>query len=608
MRPFLLGAASVATGLALLGSAGNPPAPAGSGNRRPSVLLITVDTLRPDALGWVSGRNETPALDALALEGARFPAAVSEVPLTLPSHTSIFTGLLPRRHGVRDNGQVLHRGVRTLAEVLRDSGYSTGAFVSGYPLRALFGLDRGFDRYEDRLPVGPEGWKERTASETVRLALEWVGAAKPPWLLWIHFYDPHDPYEPPRSFWKPGRRGAYDGEVAYVDHEVGRLRRALPAEPTLTLFAADHGEALGEHGEATHGFFVYDSTILVPVVLHFPGVVPPAKRDEAARLIDLMPTALELLGLPAQAGVDGVSLRPLLSGKGQAIPPAYVESRQPWISYGWAPLRAIRHDGWKLVAAPRPELYQMANDPSESSNRYAEERKVVTALAGRMAAVENGPATPSVPSGDPETLAQLRSLGYLGAGGADPEPPRNAADPKDRVEEKGALEQGEVLLRQGRYADALARFDAVLSTDPSNRFAHLRSGISLLKAGRLPDAVARLRKAVLADPNQAECHYALADALYRSGDIAGSVPHWMEVARLQPRRVAAWSNLAGSLARTGEPAKALKAMRQAVSLEPENPVLLENLAKLQEAAGDAAAARATRARTSTSRRPDPPPP
>ena len=596
MRGLLLAVAALATGLPVLASGGKArPAPASD---RPNVLLVTVDTLRPDALGWVAGVNETPALDALALEGARFPAAVSEVPLTLPSHASILTGLLPRRHGVRDNGQVLRRDVRTLAEILRESGYATGAVVSGYPLRRVFGLDRGFDRYEDDLPAGPEGWKERTASETVRLALAWVAAAKAPWFLWVHFYDPHDPYEPPRAFWRPGSRGAYDGEVAYVDHEFGRLRDALPTGRTLTLLAADHGESLGEHGEATHGFFVYDSTILVPVVIHLPGAVRPARWEEPARLIDLMPTALDLLGLKTPSGLDGVSLAPLLSGKPQAIPPAYVESRQPWISYGWSPLRAVRHEGWKLVAAPRPELYRLAADPSEKRNVYALERKTVADLARRMAEIERGPTPGSVSSSDPEALAQLRSLGYVGAGGSDREPPRDAADPKDRLEEKAALEEGELLLRQGRYADALARFDTVLARDPGNRFATLRSGIALLKAGRLREAVLRLRRAVVADPDQAEGQYALADALFRSGNPSESVPHWMEVVRLQPGRVAAWSNLAGSLARSGDPARALQSMQRAVSLEPENPVLLENLAKLQEATGDAASARATRERAS----------
>jgi len=330
------------------------PAPAIS-PLAPNVLLITLDTLRPDALGWVAGRNQTPALDALAREGFRFPGAVAPVPLTLPSHSSLLTGLLPRHHGVRDNGQVLPAAVPTLAERLRQRGYATAGFVSGYPLRSLFGLDRGFDRYEDSLPLGAEGWRERPAPETTALALEWLRTAREPWFLWVHYYDPHDPYTPPRAFWKPGRRGTYDGEVAAVDHAIGSLRAGLgPAKGSLlTVMTADHGEALGEHGEATHGFFVYDSTLLVPLVFSFPGRVRPGESRSAARLVDVAPTILDLLGLPPLLDTDGVSLAPTLAGRSQDLPAAYLETRQPWIAYGWAPLKAIRFRNFKLIEAPR---------------------------------------------------------------------------------------------------------------------------------------------------------------------------------------------------------------------------------------------------------------
>ncbi len=232
----------------------------------PDLVLITIDTLRPDALGWVSGKNATPAIDALAKEGFAFPAAVSPVPLTLPSHASILTGLVPRRHAVRDNGQVLDRSLPSLAERLSEAGYRTGAFISGYPLRRMFGLDRGFDTYQDELATRPDGrWQDRPASTTTSLALEWLRGVKKrdpdqPYFLWIHYYDPHAPYEPPARFARPGPRGAYDGEVAAVDHAIATLRRGLDeafvSRPRLLVLTADHGEGLGEHGDATHGFFV----------------------------------------------------------------------------------------------------------------------------------------------------------------------------------------------------------------------------------------------------------------------------------------------------------------------------------------------------------------
>ncbi|MEO8429871.1 MAG: sulfatase-like hydrolase/transferase [Acidobacteriota bacterium] len=570
------------------------PAAASAGGEKPNVLLITVDTLRPDALGWTGGRNPTPAIDRLAAEGFRFRGAVSPVPLTLPSHASILTGLLPRRHGVRDNGQILASATPTLARTLKARGYATAAFVSGYPLRRLFGLDSGFDVYDDRLTKGSEGWLERPAGATTAAALAWAARARAPWFLWIHYYDPHDPYEPPRAFRRPGPRGAYDGEVAYVDSEIGRLLRGLRATPAgrVTVFAGDHGEALGEHGEAGHGFFIYDSTILVPLIFHAPGRVAPAQSAAPVRLIDVAPTLLDLLGLAPLPDADGRTIAPLLRGKAFEPPAAYVETQQPWIAYGWAPLFAIRDGRWKLIRAPRPELYEWAVDPSEQRNVAAEPQKRETALAlGRaLSAVEAKPAADSRRTNDPEALARLRSLGYLGAGASGPAMPRNLPDPKDRLAERTMLLQGEELLREGQLDRAIAKFSDVLRRDPGNRFALLRSGIALLKKGDLAGSVRPLEEAVRLDPDQAENRFALADALTRTGQYRRAVPHWMEAVRLSPRRVAAWSNLGTALGRDGRMTEAVSAFARAVELDPRDPLLVENLAFAERAAGQDAAA------------------
>ncbi|HXU47203.1 MAG TPA: sulfatase-like hydrolase/transferase [Thermoanaerobaculia bacterium] len=577
-----------------------PTAPA-----RANLLLITIDTLRPDALGWVAGRNETPSLDELAREGFRLPRAVSPVPLTLPAHTSILSGLVPRRHGVRDNGQVVPRALHLLAAELRSRGYATGAFVSGYPLRAPFGLDRGFDRYDDELPVGEEGWLERPGPKTVEAALAWrrsVPAGKP-WFLWVHLYDPHDPYTPPRAFWRPGPRGAYDGEVAFADDAVGALRRGLASAPqgkapTLTVFSGDHGESLGEHGEHGHGFFVYDATILVPLVFHFPGRIRPGQSAAPVRLVDVAPTVLDLLGLPPWPGLDGRSVRALFAGRPFNPAPAYVESQQPWISYGWAPLAALRTGAWKLIAAPKPELYDLARDASETRNRIDADRPRARELERRLRAAEATPEAKSSVADDPATVAALRSLGYLGSGSSAGRPPAGLADPKDRLAQRDALSEGEVLLRGGRFREALARFDAVLAVDPKNRFATLRSGVALLKAGEAKAAVERLRKAVALDPAQAEARYALADALARSGDWQGSIPEWLETVHLQPRRAAAWSNLGLAFSRTGDLRKGVDALERAIAIEPDNAQLRENLAaaRFQLARAEAAAGRKDNAR------------
>ena len=598
-------AAAVLAAVVFAGGAAVPAAEAPARAVRPNVLLLSVDTLRPDALGWVGGRNPTPHLDALAAGGFRFPGAVSPAPLTLPAHASMLTGLLPRRHGVRDNGQLLPAGgaaggPSTLAEALAGRGWATAAFVSGFPLAAGFGLDRGFDRYDDEFSAGRGDRLERPAAATAEAALAWAPTAPEPWFLWVHFYDPHDPYEPPPGLARPGPRGAYDGEVIAVDRAVGTLREGLAAAakaPFLTMFAADHGESLGEHGEATHGFFVYQSTVAVPLVFHQPGRVTPGESAAAARLIDVAPTVLDLLGLPAWEGIDGVTLAPLLAGREQQPPPAYVESRRPWLSYRWAPLAAVIDGGWKLIAAPRPELYDLTADPGETENLIDRERRRARALQTELRAIEERPAAAAATADDPETLARLRALGYA-AGGRPPaaEPPPGRPDPKDRNALWNLLGEAESLVDRGRPREAVAKFDAVLEAEPDNPFALSRAGAALIAAGDLAAALPRLRRAAEVDPDQPETRRALAFTLNRLGRHQEAAAEWMEAVRLQPRRAELWVNLGGSLGLAGEPGRAVEAFRRAADLEPADPALLIRLAFAEHAAGDRAAAAADLAR------------
>jgi arylsulfatase A-like enzyme/Flp pilus assembly protein TadD len=570
-----------ALGVLVWAAAAPPAAP-------PDLLLISVDTLRPDALGWVAGRNPTPAIDALAREGVRFPSAVSPVPLTLPAHVSIMTGLVPRRHGVRDNGQVLGPDPATLAETLRAKGYATAAFIGGYTLRAPFGLDRGFDHYDDALPPGEDAWRERPAPETTAAVLAWLrshtspGSKRAPFFLFVHYYDAHDPYTPPARFAGFGPRGAYDGEVRYVDESIGELRRGLHDlrldRTLLTIFLGDHGESLGEHGEDTHGFFVYDATILVPLVFHFPGRLPPATSPLPARLVDVSPTVLDLLGFGRPPSIDGVSLVPALKGKRQEIPPAYVESQQPWLGYGWAPLAAVRAEGWKLIAAPRPELFDLRADPREQTDLFDRRPEVAQRLSSLLTTIEGAAAATPRPPPDPETLERLRALGYAGGGASAPAArAEGLADPKDRLAQKAALAEAEGLLARHDRAAALAKLDAVLAAEPDNRLALLRSGAALIELGRPRDAVSRLERLVQLDPDHAEARYELADALTRVGDRPRALAQWQETLRLQPRRAVAWSNLGAVLAQTGRTADAAAALERAHALEPGNAVLAENL-------------------------------
>jgi arylsulfatase A-like enzyme/tetratricopeptide (TPR) repeat protein len=579
----------------------------GEDHQRPDVLLITVDTLRPDALGWVEEGRHTPAFDTLARQGFRFPAAVSPAPLTLPAHTSIMTGLVPRRHGVRANGQLLGTAVPLLAEQLRSQGYTTAAFVSGFPLSAAAGLDRGFDHYDDHFDQdsarGAAHGTERRAATTTAAALRFMAQAEGPWFLWVHYYDPHDPYEPPSEFRRPGLRGAYDGEVAAVDHAFGQLRSGLDRiaqRPRLTVFTADHGESLGEHGEATHGFFLYESTMAVPLVIHFPGHLTAGESRVAARLVDVTPTILQLLGLPdLAAGLDGVGLGHLMGDKAWLQPPAYIESRRPWRSYGWSPLRAIRLGFWKLIVAPHPELYNLEDDPGEEHNLLTEQRAVARDLASLLKTIEERPTlqptstttatTTATTTVDAETLARLRSLGYTGGPGQSREPPADAADPKDRIAQWNALGTAEQLLSEGQPQSALKKFDEVLKEDPKNPFALARSGAALLTLGRAEEAIPRLENAAKFQPNHAEIRRDLAQALTAARHLDGAVEAWMEVTRLEPRNPETWVRLGNILGAAHQPAKAVDAFTRATELAPERPDLEIRLGFAQHAAGQLAA-------------------
>jgi arylsulfatase A-like enzyme/Tfp pilus assembly protein PilF len=570
--------------------------------RPPDVVVISIDTLRPDALGWVSGRNATPAIDALAKEGFRFPAAVSPAPLTLPAHTSLLSGLVPRRHGVRDNGQVLGASPRLLTEVLKDRGYDTGAFVSGYPLRAPFGLARGFDVFDDAVPTRGDDWQERRAADTTAAALRWVRArGDRPLFLFVHYYDPHDPYDPPARLRGTGPRGAYDGEVRAVDEAVGVLRKGLAARgrPAVTILTGDHGESLGAHGEDAHGFFVYDATLLVPLVVHAPGRVPAGESAAPARLVDVAPTVLDLVDAPGLSDTDGVSLRPLLSGRPQEVPPAYAESQQPWLGYGWAPLAAVRTAGEKLVLAPRPELYDLARDPDERKDLASARPADVARLTALARQAEARGTAPSVRADDPQTAERLRALGYVGGAAAPGSaPPADAADPKDRLREKALLADADASLRARDHAGALARFDAVLATEPDNRFALLRSAAALAALGRGKEAIPRLERLVRLAPDLGEARYQLADALTRAGDRRRAAEQWAETVRLEPRRAAAWSNLGTVLFQGGQVARAAEAFERASAIAPQDRTFADNLgacryelALLELAAGRPDAAR-----------------
>ncbi len=425
-----------------------------------NLLLITIDTLRADHLGSYGNQTvHTPNLDAIASKSLFFEKAVCSAPLTLPSHTSLMTGLNPYHHGVRDNAGFVSPKTITLAEILRQNGYHTYAFVSGFPLEHRFGLNQGFDVYNDIFPREKnrslDFLSQRTADATVKSVLS--TKLLEPYFLWVHLYDPHAPYE----------NGGYIGEINFVDQQIGVLLKNIKTDNTIIAVAGDHGEGLGEHDEMTHRIFIYDSTMLVPFFISGPGI--SAQKVEAqVRLIDFLPTVLSLMKLPGASGMDGAIL-PKNAGAS-----AYLESLFPELELGWSPLRAIRTDEWKYIEAPRPELYNLKSDPQEKDNLVAKQPDIARKFRAQIpqSAIRNSQSSEI----SPEMAEKLASLGYISGG---PGKADKSIDPKDRIgiwndiEKAVDLEitnpsQSVIVLEQARKKDrSRILFSSSISAIPS---------------------------------------------------------------------------------------------------------------------------------------------
>ena len=489
-----------------------PRAPAPQSLRPYNVVVITIDTLRPDHLHCYGyGRIETPTIDRIAHSGVLFENGVTQTPLTPPSHASIFTGLNPPSHKVRDTGGfILSPSTPTLASLLQEKGWYTAAFVSSAVLKKRFGFDHGFAVYDDKMPRPGNRQEfledaERRAGDTVDRAVKWLDSrSDKPFFLWVHLYDPHTPYDPPSPFREQYKDRPYDGEIAYADRELGRLMDSLgrksPPEKTLVAVLSDHGESLGEHGEYSHGVFLYDATLRIAYLLSGPGVPSGQRVTQQARTIDLLPTILELMGSPAPAGVEGASLVPLFSGKDAGTAVSYAETLFPKINLGWAELRGIRTNQWKYIRAPKPELYDLRQDPRETHNVLAEHPYEVRKLEAQLAAVTRSAGAEKVETTpmDERTLAQLKSLGYT-SGFTSQSYTLNSqgADPKDRVailKMMDAAEQPQSGLSAARRIELLQE---AVRLDPSNPLLYHSLGAKLEKSGRYDEAM-KLYRAALA--------------------------------------------------------------------------------------------------------------
>ena len=501
-----------------------------------NVVLVTIDTLRADRLGsYGYAEIETPHLDRLASEGVLFENALTTVPFTLPAHTSIMTGVYPPVHGVRENvGYSLDERLPTLAEDLSAAGRRTGGFVSAFVLDGRWGIDRGFDRYYDEFKVQETGMLnlgavQREGTETIEQAEAWLDEAPgSPFFLWLHLFEPHDPYEAPEPFASRYPTRPYDAEVAYTDSLVGRLREMLDGrdllERTLLVVTADHGEGLGDHGEYFHGYFVYDSTTRVPLIVRLPqGRLGGRRVKSAVSHVDLRPTILEALGLeapPAPLHQGGRSLLPLLLGTDDGERFAYIESYYSLYHYGWAPLRAIHTGPLKFIDAPEAELYRLTDDPGELENvvrgTRTEARELRERLLGMIRDFErSGPVPAARPDLDQETLAQLQALGYLAGSGSRAEAPEDLsglADPKGKIAVHRAIMLAQSDIGKGETVAARDRLLEAIELDPGVVDAQQMLGNLLQREGDYDGAIEYFRNALARNPDHQASLMGLADS------------------------------------------------------------------------------------------------
>jgi choline-sulfatase len=592
----------LATGMAALAVvAGGCSGRKGGPSARPNVLLVTIDTCRADRLGSYGYRAAvTPTLDGFAARGVRFSTAVAHVPLTGPSHSSILTSRTPLGHGVRDNGSyVLPPTVRSVAEDFRQAGYRTAAFVSGYPLKRRFGLDRGFDTYDDQLPRGKDArrtaYVERTADRTTDAALRWLDApqATPaaPFFLWVHYFDPHAPYEAPAEY-TARAASPYDGEISFVDAQLARLLRRVDEAggqtPALVLVTADHGESLGEHGEDTHGIFVYDSTLLVPFILAGPGVPAGRVAEAVARGIDVAPTLLDYAGLAAK-GMEGRSLRRAASGESVADAPAYAESLHPQLQYGWAPLHAWRTARFKMIEAPRPELYDLQADAGEARDRSHEDPARLEAMRRDLEKAMATTTPDAAQEVDAETAERLAALGYVGTGGSSVRPP-SGRDPKDGIGLATRLGRNGMTVARTEPRKAIPELTALLAEDPGMLVARRTRAIAYEAAGQYEGAIRDLRDLEKRGALTAEDAVVLGDNLRLAGRLKEATEVLERTARENPKVTEPWLSLAAVFVLQHKVDEAAAAYERILAIDPDHTEARRGLGDLALIRGDLDAA------------------
>jgi arylsulfatase A-like enzyme len=557
----------------------------------PSVLLITLDTTRADRLGCY-GRSgaDTPRLDALARRGVLFEQAYATTPLTLPSHASILTGTYPLYHGVRDNGSYrLDPRLTSLAELFAERGYRTGAFVGAYPVASHFGLAQGFEIFdEDFTGSGRQRrltFSERPAERVVEAAGGWLGTLEDgeQFFAWVHVFDPHFAYAPPEPYATRYRDDPYQGEIAYVDHCLGRLFDRLVGlgrlETTLVVVVADHGEALGQHGEGTHSPLIYNSTMWVPLLIAGPRIPPSGRLPTTVSLIDIVPTLTELADLPTPDEVQGVSLVPLWRGAQLAPRAVYLETLRPRLHYGWSDLRGVVANGWKLIEAPEAggsafELYNVVEDPEERNDLSARSADRVVELREQLNRIRDA-ATSAEFDADRRMTAEderhLRALGYVSGTTRDAE---RRAHPRDKVR----VLQGYVVVSNyidaGRLEDALRLLDEIEALDPDGLGLHEKRGLVFKELGRSDPAwyeraLDEFGRALAINDRLDTVWNNLAEIHWLLGDPQQALRCYERARAIASPPLGGKLNYAGALAAAGRTREALEHYRAAIEQHPD---------------------------------------
>lgn len=561
--------------------------------KKPNVVLFTLDTTRADhlpAYGYKLVR--TPSLDSLAKQGVVFDQCASAVPLTLPSHCSIMTGQYPTYTGVRINGNnALAADHLTMAEAFAADGYKTGAFVGAFVLDGRWGLNQGFDHYDDQFDLKKFkkldlGLVQRPGNEVVDAALAWLeGQKNGPFFVWIHLYDPHTPYAPPEpyrsEYGSRGLVGLYDGEIAFMDEQIGRCLSWLDTNGlrgrTIIAAIGDHGEGLGDHGERTHGYFIYDYAVHVPFILSAPVEKAAGRKVESqVRTIDLYPTLLQAAGIQVPKEVQGTSLWPLIAGANGAGENlfAYSESMAPSIQYGWSPLLGLRTAHYKYIDAPRPEFYDLEKDPGEEKDVRVDHAPIAdeyqSALKTLVATTSAGAPTPNAANLDSETYERLASLGYIGT----PVKTKSSGstnvlvDPKDRLAMYEAIQKAGELSNDDQYAESAATLEQVLRDDPGNPQARLLLASNYVELKRESEATTLLRSLLEEDPQNVRALVCLARVLQDQGNSGEVIRLCKSALQVDERNTQALSLMGQAYMDSHKFNDALPWLQKAVDIQP----------------------------------------